>query len=71
MTEASGYCMCGTASIDGKRVITVTLPSDSNEARFTDSIKMFDYGLTKLGADTRNAHEKEETNTVLIIAGVC
>ena len=60
MTEASGYCMCGTASLDGKRVITVTLPSNSNEARFTDSIKMFDYGFSKLGVDTSGAQEKEE-----------
>ncbi|MBR5271332.1 MAG: hypothetical protein IKV64_04020, partial [Clostridia bacterium] len=50
----------GTASLDGKRVITVTLPSNSNEARFTDSIKMFDYGFSKLGVDTSGAQEKEE-----------
>ena len=51
MTEASGYCMCGTAEREGKRVITVTLPSASNEARFTDSILMFDYGFRQLGVD--------------------
>ncbi len=60
MTDASGYCMCGTAAIDSKRVITVTLPSNSNEARFTDSIKMFDYGFKKLGVDTKKAQQKEE-----------
>ena len=49
MTPASGYCMCGTAIRDGKRVITVTLPSNSNEARFTDTAKMFDYGFSALG----------------------
>ncbi len=58
MTDASGYCMCGTAARDGKRVITVTLPSDSNEARFTDSILMFDYGFGKLGVDTTGAENK-------------
>ncbi len=52
MTDASGYCMCGTAEVFGKRVITVTLPSATNEARFTDSIKMFNYGLGVLGIDT-------------------
>ncbi len=51
MTTASGYCMCGTAIRDGKRVITVTLPSNSNEARFTDTAKMFDYGFSVLGVD--------------------
>ena len=60
MTPASGYCMCGTAMRDGKRVITVTLPSDSNEARFTDSIKMFDYGLNYLGVDTTKTTEPTE-----------
>lgn len=59
MTEASGYCMCGTAFLDGKRVITVTLPSNSNEARFTDSIKMFDYGFAQMGVDTTGATENE------------
>lgn len=52
--------MCGTAKRDGKRVITVTLPSDSNEARFTDSILMFDYGFGKLGVDTTGAQSKPE-----------
>ena len=60
MTDASGYCMCGTAKRDGKRVITVTLPSDSNEARFTDSILMFNYGFGKLGVDTTGAQNKQE-----------
>ncbi|MCC8159953.1 MAG: serine hydrolase [Oscillospiraceae bacterium] len=60
MTTASGYCMCGTAERDGKRVITVTLPSDSNEARFTDTIKLFDYGFAALGVDTSGATEKSE-----------
>ncbi len=59
MTEASGYCMCGTAERDGKRVITVTLPSNSNEARFTDSIKMFDYGFSQMGIDTTGATDNK------------
>ena len=54
MTTASGYCMCGTAIRGGRRVITVTLPSDSNEARFTDTAKMFDYGFEKLGVTLEN-----------------
>ncbi len=58
MTEASGYCMAGTAELDGKRVITVTLPSDSNETRFTDTAKMFDYGFEALGVDTEGAEQK-------------
>ncbi len=58
MTPASGYCMCGTAIRDGKRIITVTLPSNSNEARFTDTTKMFDYGFSVLGVDVLDAQIK-------------
>ena len=60
MTNASGYCMCGTAELDGKRVITVSLPSESNEARFTDTIKMFNYGFKKLGVDTSGAEQRAD-----------
>lgn len=59
MTAASGYCMCGTAEIDGKRIITVTLPSDSNETRFTDTAKMFDYGFSVFGIDTSKSTDKD------------
>lgn len=60
MTTASGYCMCGTAIREGKRVITVTLPSNSNEARFTDTAKMFDYGFSVLGVNAEG--EKQNPN---------
>lgn len=58
MTDAAGYCMCGTAQRGGKRIITVTLPSSGNTERFTDTIKMFDYGFKKLGVDTQGAQER-------------
>ncbi len=64
MTEASGYCTCGTAMLDGRRIITVTLPSDSNEARFTDTAKMFDYAFETLGIDTSETRIKP-SETVL------
>jgi len=48
MTDISGYCMCGTALREGKRIITVSLPSDSNASRFTDTITMLNYGFTQL-----------------------
>lgn len=57
MTDAAGYCMCGTAELDGKRVITVTLPSESNEARFTDTAKLFDYGFRQLGVEPGKTRE--------------
>lgn len=51
MTEASGYCMCGTAERGGKRVITVALRCESNDARFTDTINMFNYAFDVLGVE--------------------
>ena len=66
MTDAAGYCMCGTAEAGGKRIITVTIPSDANETRFTDTIKMFDYGFAMLGVNTSgtqlNPNEPVYTN---------
>ncbi len=57
MTDASGYCMCGTAERGGKRVITVALRCESNDARFTDTISMFDYAFDKLGIDATQAED--------------
>ena len=57
MTDASGYCMCATAERDGKRVIAVTLPSDSNTSRFTDSIALMDYGFELLGVETYESQD--------------
>lgn len=48
MTNASGYCMCGTATREGKRIITVSLPSNSNTSRFADTITMLNYGFIQL-----------------------
>ena len=62
MTDASGYCMCGSAVRDGKRVITVTLPSASNVARFTDTILLFDYGFQLLGVEPADAEETPAEN---------
>ena len=60
MTPVAGYCMCASAIRDGRRLVTVTLPSNSNEARFTDSIKMLDYGYGKIGVDTSKKSEASE-----------
>lgn len=61
MTEASGYCMCATAERGGKRVIAVTLPSDSNTSRFTDSIALMDLGFELLGVDNSAYAEPESS----------
>lgn len=44
-TDLAGYCFTGTASRDGKRLISVVMKTDSEEARFKETAKLFDYGF--------------------------
>ncbi len=65
MTDASGYCMCGTAERGGKRIITVALRCESNDARFTDSISMFDYAFDMLGVEKPAAAAEAEPRIIV------
>ena len=47
-TSAALFCFCGTAKRNGDRIITVTMRSDSDDLRYTDSKKLLDYGFGKL-----------------------
>ncbi len=42
-TSAAGCCFTGTASRDGKRLISVVMGSNSTNMRYVDTIKMMDY----------------------------
>lgn len=44
-TDLAGYNFTGTASRDGNRLITVVMNTDSEEARFKETAKLFDYGF--------------------------
>ena len=44
-TTAAGYCFCGTAMRDGKRMIAVTMASSTSNQRFTDASILLDYGF--------------------------
>ena len=44
-TSAAGYCFCGTAVRNGRRIITVTMSSSSTSQRFVDTARMMDYGF--------------------------
>ena len=46
-TELAGYCFTGTAERNGQRLITVVMGTDSEEQRFKETAKLFDYGYTK------------------------
>src|SRR5699024_6604212 len=46
-TDLAGFCFTGTASRDGNRLISVVMKTDSEEARFEETAKLFDYGFKK------------------------
>lgn len=43
-TDLAGYCFTGTAERNGNRLIMVIMKTDSEDTRFKETIKMFDYG---------------------------
>ncbi|MBQ4630979.1 MAG: D-alanyl-D-alanine carboxypeptidase [Clostridia bacterium] len=43
--SVAGACFCGTASRDGRRMISVTMGSSSTSQRFVDSARLLDYGF--------------------------
>ncbi len=59
-TSAAGCCFTGTASRDGKRLISVVMGSTSTNMRYVDTIKMMDYSWDIL-AQRGNAGYKEPT----------
>lgn len=44
-TDIAKYCFTGTAEVDGKRLITVVMKTESFEERFNETKKLLDYGL--------------------------
>jgi D-alanyl-D-alanine carboxypeptidase (penicillin-binding protein 5/6) len=45
-TDAAGYCFTGTARKNGLRLITVVMGTKSEDARFLETKKLFDYGFS-------------------------
>ncbi|MGX8794057.1 D-alanyl-D-alanine carboxypeptidase family protein [Oceanobacillus sp. M60] len=44
-TTVAGYAFTGTAERDGRRLISVVMKTDSEDARFNETAKLFDYGF--------------------------
>ncbi|MEO3945429.1 D-alanyl-D-alanine carboxypeptidase family protein [Gorillibacterium sp. CAU 1737] len=44
-TTAAKYCFAGTASREGKRLVTVVMGASTPEARFEETRKLLDYGF--------------------------
>ncbi len=45
-TTAAGYCFTGTASRNGRRIISVVMSSKDSAARMSDSITLLEYGFS-------------------------
>lgn len=46
-TTEAGYSFTGTASRNGERLISVVMKTKSEDARFKETAKLFDYGFSK------------------------
>lgn len=46
-TDFAGYCFTGTVERNGKRLISVVMKTESEEARFIETAKLFDYGYSQ------------------------
>ena len=57
-TSAAGNCLVGSASKDGVNLISVVFGSSSDEARYTDSIRLMEYGFSQyLSTSIREIYE--------------
>lgn len=45
-TTAAGYCFCATAIKNGRRIIAVTMASESSDKRFYDATVLLNYGFS-------------------------
>ncbi len=45
-TTAAGYCFTGTASRNGRRIISVVMASENSAARISDSAALLEYGFS-------------------------
>ena len=49
-TSAAGNCFVGSATLDGVNLISVVFDASSDTARYTDTIKLMEYGFTQFQA---------------------
>ncbi|MBM7645543.1 D-alanyl-D-alanine carboxypeptidase (penicillin-binding protein 5/6) [Scopulibacillus daqui] len=51
-TDLAGYCFTGTAERNGHRLISVVMGTGSEDARFTETKKLLDYGFDQFNLKT-------------------
>lgn len=67
-TNAAGGCLAASAKRDGVELIAVVMHSESNETRFADVEKLFDYGFERVRM-VEGINKKRSNKTVFVRGG--
>nr|WP_322787598.1 D-alanyl-D-alanine carboxypeptidase family protein [Alteribacillus iranensis] len=70
-TDLAGNAFTGTVERDGLRYISVVMRTESREARFQETAKLFDYGFDQFSQETviKEGEQVEGHQTVSVIKG--
>ncbi|GAA0502226.1 D-alanyl-D-alanine carboxypeptidase [Salinibacillus aidingensis] len=70
-TDEAGYCFTGTAERNNRRLISVVMRTDSEEARFEETRKLLDYGFnqTKTAEIYPADYQKKDDSTLEVNKG--
>ena len=70
-TTLAGYCFTGTAEVNGKRLITVVMKTESEDARFKETARLLDYGFNHFESTViiPSGYQLEEESTLPISKG--
>ena len=71
-TSGAGYCYTGTASRDGRRIISVVMNSTSYSARMSDTRKLLEYGFScRTEREARWAAAAQSLEAAVSLEGEC
>lgn len=70
-TKSGGYSFAGTAVRDGKRLITVVMKTESEAARFQQTIRLLDYGYNNFDMEELfpSGYQLEDQESVPVAKG--
>ncbi len=70
-TDLAGYSFTGTAERNGHRLITVVMKTDSEDQRFKETARLFDYGYTQFETEEifPANYQLEEQTTLPVVKG--
>src|SRR5690625_2149638 len=70
-TELAGYCFTGTSERDGQRLIAVVMKTESEDQRFKETARLFDYGYTQFEIEEifPESYQLEDQTTLPVVKG--